>query len=86
MSGSGIIGVEQYGTMPGYAGGTLSLGRSLLKQDVSHSTKIAAHLKYEAKLEGILRLAARVLIDGDRAEQLDVAEQIEAALTNGDAA
>jgi len=57
---------------------------SLLKQDHSHARKIR---EYEdqakadqlriAKLEGMLRLARKVLIDGDAAERELVAEQIE---------
>lgn len=63
---------------------------SLLKQDHSHARKIR---EYEdqaktdqmriAKLEGILRLACRVLVDGDPAERRDVAGQIQSVLPAG---
>lgn len=91
---SGIIGVESYGTMPGYGGGVLS-GRdetrrmvqhralSLLKQDVSHAAKIREHLTYQARLEGVLQLASRVIVDGDETERRDVAGQIQAVLAMG---
>lgn len=63
---------------------------SLLKQDHSHARKIR---EYEdqakadqvsiAKLEGALRLASKVLVDGDEAERKDVAEQINKILNEG---
>lgn len=62
------------------AAGTRSLGMALLHQDVSHAHKIREHLAYQAKLEGILRLAAKVIIDGDQAEREQVAGQIECVL------
>ena len=101
---SGIVGVEAYGTMPGYAGGALgdqtearrmvqNRAMSLLKQDHSHARKIR---EYEdqakadqmriAQLEGMLRLARKVLVDGDEAERKDVAGQINKLKIGGMAA
>lgn len=67
-----------------------SRAMSLLKQDHSHARKIR---EYEdqakadqvsiAKLEGALRLASKVLVDGDEAERKDVAEQINKILNEG---
>lgn len=61
----------------------ISRGMACLKQDVAHSRRIR---EYEdqakadqvriAKLEGALRLASKVLVDGDEAERKDVAKQI----------
>lgn len=68
----GRIGVEAYGTMPGYAGGAL-VG----------AEKERAAQTYIAKLEGVLRLACRVLVDGDPDERLGVAEQIQSVLPAG---
>lgn len=66
---------------------------SLLKQDHSHARKIR---EYEdqakadqvsiAKLEGALRLASKVLVDGDEAERKDVAGQINKILNEGQTA
>lgn len=60
-----------------------SIGMALLHQDVSHAAKIREHLAYQAKLEGLLRLAAQVLTSGDKAERADVAGQIECAIGEG---
>jgi len=60
-----------------------SRGLAFLRQDVGHAAKIREHLAYQARLEGALRLARRVLADGDKAERLGVAEQIEAVLAMG---
>ena len=66
---------------------------SLLKQDHSHARKIR---EYEdqakadqvriAQLEGMLRLARKVLLYGDGAERKDVAGQIKKLLARGQAA
>ena len=55
----------------------------LLKQDVAHMRKIKEHEAYQAKLEGVLGLAKRVLVDGDEAERVQVAQQIEMVLGGG---
>lgn len=60
-----------------------SRGMTLLKQDVSHAAKIREHLRYESKIEGLLQLASRVLLNGDEAERVDVAKQIQALLDAG---
>lgn len=62
---------------------TQSTAMALLKQDVSHAAKIREHVRYESKLEGILQLASRVLLNGDEAERVDVANQIQALLDAG---
>jgi hypothetical protein len=61
-----------------------SIGMALLHQDVSHAAKIREHLAYQAKLEGLLRLAAQVLTSGDAAERADVAGQIQIVLDCGE--
>jgi hypothetical protein len=55
----------------------------LLKQDVSHAAKIREHVRYESRLEGLLQLASRVLLNGDEAERVGVAKQIQALLDAG---
>lgn len=55
----------------------------LLKQDVSHAAKIREHIRYESRLEGLLQLASRVLLNGDKAERDDVAKQIQDLLDAG---
>lgn len=65
----------------------LSRGLTFLKQDVAHSSRIR---EYEskakddqlriAKLEGALRLAVQVLVGGDEAERVAVAEQLQKTL------
>lgn len=62
---------------------TQSKGMALLKQDVSHAAKIREHARYESRLEGLLQLASRVLLNGDEAERVDVAKQIQALLDAG---
>jgi hypothetical protein len=57
--------------------------QALLKQDASHAAKIREHIRYESKLEGLLQLASRVLLNGDKAERDDVAVQIQALLDAG---
>ena len=61
----------------------MSVGMALLKQDVGHAAKIREHLGYESKLEGLLQLASRVLLNGDKTERIDVANQIQALLDAG---
>jgi hypothetical protein len=61
----------------------VSRGLAFLRQDVSHAAKIREHLAYQARLEGVLQLASRVIIDGDEAERRDVAGQILAVLAAG---
>jgi hypothetical protein len=61
----------------------VSVGMALLKQDVGHAAKIREHVRYESKLEGLLQLASRVLLNGDEAERVDVAKQIQALLDAG---
>jgi hypothetical protein len=61
----------------------VSVGMALLKQDASHAAKIREHIRYESKLEGLLQLASRVLLNGDKAERDDVAVQIQALLDAG---
>lgn len=56
---------------------------SLLKQDDSHARKIREHLAYQAKIEGALQLAVRVLVDGDEAERKAVAAEIRTVLDAG---
>ena len=52
----------------------------LLRQDVAHAAKIREHETYQARIEGLLRLAAQVLADGDDMERADVVRQIDAVL------
>jgi hypothetical protein len=66
---------------------------SLLKQDHSHARKIREYddqAKADqvriAKLEGVLQLASKVLVDGDEAERKDLAEQIIKLQIGGQAA
>ena len=66
---------------------TTSIGLALLKQDVSHAAKIK---EYEAdkksdqlriaKLEGVLRLAASVIRDGELSERAEVADRLDQIL------
>lgn len=58
----------------------MSAAMMLLRQDVAHAAKIRDHLTYQARVEGLLRLAAQVLADGDDEERADVVRQIDAVL------
>lgn len=58
----------------------MSAAMMLLRQDVSHAAKIREHLTYQARVEGLLRLAAQVLADGDDEERAEVVRQIDAVL------
>lgn len=76
-------GIEPEHWLPRVEPATQSKAMSLLKQDVSHARRIR---EYEdqakddqvriAKLEGALRLAIKVLVDGDQNEREQVAKQI----------
>jgi hypothetical protein len=70
---------EQVETIPLIQGKAIML----LKQDVSHAAKLREHVRYESKLEGLLQLASRVLLNGDKAERDDVATQIQDLLDAG---
>lgn len=58
----------------------MSAAMILLRQDASHARKIREHEAYQARLEGLLRLAGQVLVDGDEVERADVAMQIDVFL------
>lgn len=58
----------------------MSAAMILLRQDMSHARKIREHEAYQARLEGLLRLAGQVLVDGDEVERADVAMQIDVFL------
>ena len=77
------IGDFEFDTLPELEPKTQSRAMMLLKQDVSHAAKIREHLGYESRLEGLLQLASRVLLNGDKAERDDVAAQIQALLAAG---
>lgn len=64
-----------------------SRGLAFLKQDVGHAAKIREHLTYQAKLEGLLQLAGKALLNGDKNERRTIAKQIEDLLAqHGNAA
>lgn len=58
----------------------MSAAMMLLRQDVAHAAKIREHLTYQARVEGLLRLAAQVLREGDDEERADVVRQIDELL------
>lgn len=61
----------------------MSAAMMLLRQDASHARKIREHETYQARIEGLLRLAAQVLVDGDEGERADVARQIGDVMQQG---
>ena len=58
----------------------MSAAMMLLRQDVSHAAKIREHETYQARIMGLLRLAAQVLADGDDEERADVVRKIDELL------
>lgn len=78
------FGIEpEYWQQPQAEPATQSRGLAFLRQDVGHAAKIREHLAYQARLEGVLQLASKVIVDGDEAERRDVAGQILAVLAAG---
>lgn len=63
----------------------LSRGIAFLRQDVGHMRKIREYELREAKLEAMLQLAVRVLIDGQEIERLSIAKQIKCLLDHQEA-
>lgn len=64
--------LDDYGCSEPY-----SRSLAFLRQDVGHAAKIREHLTYQAKLEGLLQLAGKALLDGDEIERATIASQIE---------
>lgn len=65
---------------------------ALLKQDTAHAAKIREYKATAeqdqvriAKLEGLLKLVERVLVDGDESERAEVVAQIKKLRSGGEA-